>query len=228
MTVQEALEHSWLAGAATGLDRRIPSSKYEEMAKKLRQRLVSTHCGSTNLRVYKYLHYIVLIVIKICILYEQGEAALPIGHLSNYSSLMRLDAKRFALHDADFDRREAAPRFVRKPKSANVKEGGNGNFVCRVVAPPIFPPTVTWLKDDSPLSQSVKYMQKYAYASGTFELRINRVKLEDKGVIRDCSLSHNVTMSVWCMCTRPFVWLRVKASTVWRRRTRGDARASRL
>ena len=114
---------------------------------------------------------------------------------------MRLDAKRFAMHDADFDRREAAPRFVRKPKSANVKEGGNGNFVCRVVAPPIFPPTVTWSKDDSPLSQSVKYMQKYAYASGTFELRINRVKLEDKG---DCPFVtvhyHTMSRSVCHIC----------------------------
>ncbi len=42
MTVQEALEHPWLAGAADKLDRRIPSSKFDEMAKKLKQRLVRT------------------------------------------------------------------------------------------------------------------------------------------------------------------------------------------
>lgn len=40
------------------------------------------------------------------------------------------------------DRREAAPRFILRPRNAHVLEGQNAEFDCRIIA--VSPPTVSW------------------------------------------------------------------------------------
>ena len=45
-------------------------------------------------------------------------------------------------HNFSQDRREAMPRFVRKPHSCVVQEGNVGNFKCKVLASS--PPVITW------------------------------------------------------------------------------------
>lgn len=42
----------------------------------------------------------------------------------------------------DLDRREAAPRIVRRPHNAHVLEGNNAIFDCRIIA--LSPPIVSW------------------------------------------------------------------------------------
>ena len=92
---------------------------------------------------------------------------------------MKLDMKKYHLTESEFDRREAAPRFILKPHNCTAPAGQSARFECRVFAPS--PPLVIWLKEDIALTQSVKFMQKMSSANNTYELKINRVKLEDKG-----------------------------------------------
>lgn len=40
------------------------------------------------------------------------------------------------------DRREAAPRFILRPRNAHVLEGNNAEFDCRIIA--VSPPVVSW------------------------------------------------------------------------------------
>jgi hypothetical protein len=43
-------------------------------------------------------------------------------------------------------------------------------------------PLITWCREDMALTQSAKYMQRYATTTAnTYELRINRVKTDDQG-----------------------------------------------
>jgi hypothetical protein len=75
------------------------------------------------------------------------------------------------------DRRQAAPRFVIRPRSTFTYEGQSAKFTCRVIA--IATPTLTWYHNNSELRQSVKFMKRYQGEDYTFI--INRVKLEDRG-----------------------------------------------
>ena len=42
----------------------------------------------------------------------------------------------------NLDRREAAPRFVLRPRNVHVLEGNNAEFDCRIIA--VSPPVVSW------------------------------------------------------------------------------------
>ncbi|RWS15514.1 twitchin-like protein, partial [Dinothrombium tinctorium] len=101
----------------------------------------------------------------------------PIGHISNYSSLRKLKEELYKIHDTYIDRRELAPRFVIRPQSTFAFEGQAAKFYCRVLA--AAPPTVVWYRDNSELKQSVKYMKRYQDEDYTFV--INRCKLDDRG-----------------------------------------------
>ena len=106
-----------------------------------------------------------------------NDCLLPIGHTANYSSLRKLHKERYKIHDFYIDRREAAPRFVIRPNNTFAYEGTAANFTCRVMA--AAPATVSWLRDNSELKQSVKYMKRYFFDDYTFT--INRCKLDDRG-----------------------------------------------
>lgn len=57
------------------------------------------------------------------------------------------------------DRKEAAPRFVIKPKSVSAPENSTVNLHAAIMS--ASDPIVTWYHNDVQLSQSVKHMQKY-------------------------------------------------------------------
>ncbi|XP_052800015.1 twitchin-like isoform X4 [Mya arenaria] len=148
MTVHQSLEHPWLKGDHSDRTHRIPSSRYDKIRAKIRER------------------------------YADWPMPMPaIGRIANYSSLRKHNPKEYCIYDAYFDRREAIPRFIRKPRTCNVTEGQIAKFDCKIIA--ASPPIVTWHFDNVQLTQSVKYMQKYR--GREYELKISRVKMEDKG-----------------------------------------------
>lgn len=108
---------------------------------------------------------------------DWSKYVLPIGRLAEYSSLRKLLIEKYKIHETTFDRRQAAPRFVIKPRSAFAYEGQSVKFTCRVIA--IATPTLTWYRNSSELRQSVKFMKRYIGDDYTFI--INRVKLDDRG-----------------------------------------------
>lgn len=103
--------------------------------------------------------------------------ALPIGRLSEYSSLRKLLIEKYKIIDTSFDRRQAAPRFVIKPTSQFCYEGQSVKFYCRVIA--VATPTLTWSHNNAELRQSVKFMKRYA--GDDYYFIINRCKLDDRG-----------------------------------------------
>lgn len=148
MTAHECLAHSWLTGDHAGRVQPIDSSRFRALRDRIRA---------------KYPFW--------------DECILPLGHLAEYSSLRKLQVEKYRIHEAYFDRRQAAPRFVIKPRSTFTFEGQSAKFTCRVIA--IAAPTLTWYHNNSELRQSVKFMKRYQGEDYTFV--INRVKLEDRG-----------------------------------------------
>jgi len=100
-----------------------------------------------------------------------------IGRIANYSSLRKHRPRENQIYDSYFDRREAMPRFVRKPHNCIVQEGQTANFKCKVLAGS--PPVITWHFKNTLLNPSLKFMPKYS--GNDYELRIGRAKIEDKG-----------------------------------------------
>lgn len=148
MTAHECLLHPWLTGDHSKLTQKIARDRYLSYREKLRKK------------------------------YEDfGKYLLPIGRLSEYSSLRKLLMEKYKLHDAVFDRRQAAPRFVIRPSSQFCYEGQSVKFYCRCIA--IATPTLTWYHNNIELRQSVKFMKRYA--GDDYYFIINRVKLEDRG-----------------------------------------------
>ncbi|XP_059156398.1 twitchin-like isoform X4 [Physella acuta] len=148
LTVHEALEHAWLQGDHSNLTSRIPSSRYSRIRQKIQEK------------------------------YADWPAPQPaIGRIANFSSLRKHRPQEYQIYDSYFDRKEAVPRFVRKPRNQVSAEGQTAKFDCKIVA--ASPPIVTWYKDDSVLGQSYKHMQKYMGLE--YELKISRIKMDDKG-----------------------------------------------
>ncbi|XP_074598807.1 projectin protein bent isoform X2 [Brevipalpus obovatus] len=148
LTAHECLEHSWLKTPSTATTQ-IPNRKYIPIRDRIRAK-------------YGDFWWSVLV---------------PIGHISNYSSLRKLQEERYKIHETYVDRREMAPRFVVRPQSTFAYEGQAAKFLCRVIA--AAPATVTWYHDSGELKQSVKYMKRYQEGDYTFV--INRCKTEDRG-----------------------------------------------
>jgi len=147
LTAHECLEHEWLKG--TGKTTTIPKNKYISMRDRIRD---------------KYGDY-------------WWSVLLPIGHISNYSSLRKLQEDKYKIYDTYVDKREASPRFVIRPQSTIAYEGQSAKFFCRVIgAPPIM---LSWYRENIELRQSVKFMKRYQDDDFTFI--INRCKLDDRG-----------------------------------------------
>ncbi|XP_067930808.1 twitchin-like [Watersipora subatra] len=150
MTVHEALEHEWLKSDLPGLDKRISGNRYLGV----RTRIHEKYGIDINSR-------------------------LPaIGIVSNFSSIRKLRMNEYHIYVVEFDRREAAPRFIVKPGSSVVPENSTVHFHAAVIA--ASDPIVNWYFGDVQLTQSVKYMQKYS--GKTYGLKVSRVrKSEDEG-----------------------------------------------
>jgi len=148
LTIHEALSHPWLAEDHSDYNSRIPSSRYSKFRERIREK------------------------------YADWPAPMPaIGRIANYSSLRRHRPLEYNIYDTYFDRKEFAPRFVRKPRNTIVQEGNVAIFKCKVIAGS--PPVITWHFGSTVLNPSLKYMPKYA--GNEYELRIGRCKMEDKG-----------------------------------------------
>lgn len=148
MTAQECLVHSWLSGDHSHRKDVIDQSRYLRMRDKIREQ------------------------------YEQWDKyVLPIGRLSEYSSLRKLLMEKYKIYDAMFDRRQAAPRFVIKPQSAFCYEGQSVKFYCRVIGTAA--PTLSWYHNNQELRQSVKFMKRYV--GDDYYFIINRAKLQNRG-----------------------------------------------
>lgn len=148
MTADECLMHSWLSGDHGDKTTAIDQSKYLRIRDKIRSK------------------------------YDKWDSyALPLGRISEYSSLRKLLIDKYKIHDTYFDRRQAAPRFVIKPQSAFCYEGQSVKFYCRVVG--IATPTLSWYHNNQELRQSVKFMKRYV--GDDYYFIINRAKLEDRG-----------------------------------------------
>ncbi|GMT25440.1 hypothetical protein PFISCL1PPCAC_16735 [Pristionchus fissidentatus] len=152
MSIHDAMEHPWLAGAGEKREEeggaRIPSTNYHGIRDRIRKK------------------------------YDAWPEPYPaLGRISNFSSLAKHRPAEYSIHDAFFDRTEAQPRFIIRPYSTEVHEGQQATFHCRVIA--ASPPIITWHRDSRELKQSAKYMKKYA--DKDYTLLINRVKSEDRG-----------------------------------------------
>ncbi|XP_069132542.1 twitchin-like isoform X10 [Argopecten irradians] len=148
MTVHECLDHAWLKGDLSDRQTRIPSSRYDKIRARIAQR------------------------------YADWPAPMPaIGRIANYSSLRKHRPKEYNIFDAYFDRKEAIPKFIRRPRNVVVGENQSARFDCKVIA--ASPPIITWHFNDLQLTQSVKYMQKYL--GNEYQLKVSRCKGEDKG-----------------------------------------------
>nr|XP_034332878.1 twitchin isoform X27 [Crassostrea gigas] len=148
MTVHDCLDHAWLKGDLSSRTTRIPSSRYDKIRARIKERYGD---------------------------WPQPQPA--IGRLANFSSLRKHRPKEYSIYDAYFDRKEAAPRFIRRPRNVLVGEGNIAKFDCRIIAASA--PIVTWHFDGGVLTQSVKYMQKYS--GSEYELKVSRCKKEDAG-----------------------------------------------
>ncbi|XP_067613922.1 twitchin isoform X10 [Eurosta solidaginis] len=148
MTAHECLLHPWLTGDHSDRSQQITRECYIAFRDKLRN---------------KYSDF--------------EKFLLPIGRLSEYSSLRKLLMEKYKMHETSFDRRQAAPRFVIRPTSQFCYEGQSVKFYCRCIAGAT--PTLTWYHNNVELRQSVKFMKRYN--GEDYYFIINRVKLEDRG-----------------------------------------------
>lgn len=148
LTAHECLLHPWLTGDHSNRTHEISRQRLLGLRDKIRKK------------------------------YDDWSAfKLPIGRLSEYSSLRKLLIEKYKIHETSFDRRQAAPRFVIRPQSQFCYEGQSVKFYCRVIG--IATPTLTWSHNNQELRQSVKYMKRYQ--GDDYYFIINRVKLDDRG-----------------------------------------------
>jgi len=148
MTVHDALEHVWLAEDRDDLDYRIPSSRFDW----IRQRIRSRYPADANF-------------------------AIALGRMGYWGSLRKNRAQEYNIYSSFWDRREAAPRIVRRPHNAHVLEGNNAIFDCRIIA--LSPPIVSWFRDHIEIRQSTKHFKRYD--RNNYKLEIKRCALDDKG-----------------------------------------------
>ncbi len=107
----------------------------------------------------------------------KSDAALALGRTANFGALRKLRSKEYGVYSSFFDRRDAAPRFARRPRDQHVIEGNSAEFKCLILA--ASPAIVSWFRDHLEIKQSVKHIKKYA--SHRYALEIKRCGQDDKG-----------------------------------------------
>lgn len=148
MNVFEALEHPWLNMSDESTDYHLVPHLYDNIRKRIRDNYATW-----------------------------PEPNPAIGRLANYSSLKKLRPKEYNIYSSYFDRRDAAPRFVIRPRNQHVVEGQSAQFICFIIA--ASPPVVSWYFGSNELKQSMKYMKKYD--KNCYILEIKRCTLKDIG-----------------------------------------------
>ena len=148
LTAHECLQHAWLTGDHSHKTLEIARNRFFAIREKIRQ---------------KYANW--------------NEFVLPLGRLSEFSSLRKLQMEKYRMQEVLIDRKCAAPRFVIKPQSTFALEGHSARFTCRIIS--LTACTVSWYHNNVELKQSVKFMKRYIGDDYTFI--INRVKVPDRG-----------------------------------------------
>ena len=148
MTAHECLLHSWLTGDHSHKTLEIARNRFFAIREKIRQ---------------KYANW--------------NDYVLPMGRMSEFSSLRKLQMEKYRMQEVLIDRKCAAPRFVIKPQSTFTLEGQSARFTCRIIS--LTNCSVTWYHNNVELRQSVKYMKRYIGDDYTFI--INRCKVDDRG-----------------------------------------------
>ncbi|CAF1652343.1 unnamed protein product, partial [Adineta ricciae] len=148
MTIHDALDHPWLREDRPEFDSRIPSSRYDDVRRRIRGRYA-----------------------------DYPDPAIGLGRMANWSSLRKNKPADYKIYSTSWDRREAAPRFVVRPRNAHVLEGNNAEFDCRILA--VSPPVVSWFRDNLEIRQSTKHLKKYD--RNNYKLEIKRCVKDDKG-----------------------------------------------
>ena len=150
MNIYEALEHPWFTGNVRGAGT-LSTNHHRDLLKRLHEKKAD---------------------------YERSILALGRTAGSGYGSLRRNRLKEFNLYESRFDRRELAPRIIRKPIPCVVGEGQAAVLSCVIYA--LSPPIITWFAPGAkPLHQCVKYLQ---LSSGdTYTLKVSRSEIEDEG-----------------------------------------------
>ncbi|XP_038051694.1 twitchin-like [Patiria miniata] len=107
-----------------------------------------------------------------------GTQTLGIGRLSNTSAhRRRRPLEGDFIIEVAMSRKEARPRFVRRPIDSIAMEDRDAVFKCVIAAPS--QPVVTWWKDNKELKQSLKYKSKYDDVN--YGLVIARCQVEEAG-----------------------------------------------
>merc|ERR1711962_1447295 len=148
LTAHECLLHPWLTGDHSHKTLEIARNRFFAIREKIRQ---------------KYANW--------------NDFVLPMGRMSEFSSLRKLQMEKYRMQEVLIDRKCAAPRFVIKPQSTFTLEGQSARFTCRIIS--LSNCSVTWYYNNTELKQSVKYMKRYIGDDYTFI--INRCKVEDRG-----------------------------------------------
>ena len=148
LTAHECLLHPWLTGDHSHKTLEIARNRFFAIREKIRK---------------KYANW--------------NDFVLPMGRMSEFSSLRKLQMEKYRMQEVLIDRKCAAPRFVIKPQSTFTLEGQSARFTCRIIS--LSNCSVTWYYNNTELKQSVKYMKRYIGDDYTFI--INRCKVEDRG-----------------------------------------------
>jgi len=148
LSAHECLLHPWLTGDHSHKTLEIARNRFFAIREKIRK---------------KYANW--------------NEFVLPMGRMSEFSSLRKLQMEKYRMQEVLIDRKCAAPRFVIKPQSTFGLEGQSARFTCRIIS--LTTASVSWYHNNTELRQSVKYMKRYIGDDYTFI--INRCKLEDRG-----------------------------------------------
>ena len=145
LTAHECLMHPWLTGDHSHKTLEIARNRFFAIREKIRQ---------------KYANW--------------NDFVLPMGRMSEFSSLRKLQMEKYRMQEVLIDRKCAAPRFVIKPQSTFTMEGQSARFTCRIIS--LSNCSVTWYHNNVELRQSVKYMKRYVGDDYTFI--INRCKVK--------------------------------------------------
>merc|ERR1719419_695258 len=148
LTAHECLLHPWLTGDHSHKTLEIARNRFFAIREKIRQ---------------KYANW--------------NDFVLPMGRMSEFSSLRKLQMEKYRMQEVLIDRKCAAPRFVIKPQSTFTLEGQSARFTCRIIS--LTNCSVSWYHNNVELRQSVKYMKRYIGDDYTFI--INRCKVDDRG-----------------------------------------------
>ena len=100
LTAHECLNHAWLTGDHSHKTLEIARNRFFAIREKIRQ---------------KYANW--------------NEFVLPLGRLSEFSSLRKLQMEKYRMQEVLIDRKCAAPRFVIKPQSTFAVEGHSARQV---------------------------------------------------------------------------------------------------